>query len=133
MEGKHIQKKLIILILGFILLCITFSGCNQQGNSIDLEEKKFIGTWKTTSEVISINWTITLFSDGSCIGAVPGNTWALQDGKLVFMTTTQNSTVVGVYNYVFSTNTTLSLTDVNTGVPKVYTKQESNVIDSPKI
>ena len=66
---------------------------------------------------------MTLFSDGTCTGAVAGDTWALKDGKLVFMATTQDGTVVGVYNYIFLYNTTLTLTDVNTGGSKVYLKQ----------
>ena len=93
------------------------------GNPLDIERNKFIGTWKTTSEVPSINWTMTLFSDGTCNGAVTGNTWALKDGKLVFIATTQDGTVVGAFNYIFSNTTTLTLTDVNTARSKVYTKQ----------
>ena len=92
-------------------------------NSLDIERNKFIGTWKTTSEVPSINWTMTLFSDGTCTGAVTGNTWSLKDGKLVFIATTQDGTVVGEYYYFFPNNTTLTLTDVNTGSSKVYSKQ----------
>ncbi|MBE3137095.1 MAG: hypothetical protein IMZ43_06875 [Thermoplasmata archaeon] len=92
-------------------------------NSLDSERNKFIGTWKTASEVPSINWTMTLFSDGTSTGAVTGNTWALKDGKLVFIATTQDGAVVGAFNYIFSNNTTLTLTDVNTGSSKVYTKQ----------
>jgi len=93
------------------------------GNSLDIERNKFIGTWKTTSEVPSINWTMTLFSDGTCTGAVTGNTWSLKDGKLVFIATTQEGTVVSAFNYIFSNTTTLTLTDVNTGRSKVYLKQ----------
>ncbi|MBE3122526.1 MAG: hypothetical protein IMZ58_10030 [Thermoplasmata archaeon] len=92
-------------------------------NSLDSERNKFIETWKTASEVPSINWTMTLFSDGTSTGAVTGNTWALKDGKLVFIATTQDGAVVGAFNYIFSNNTTLTLTDVNTGRSKVYTKQ----------
>jgi len=92
-------------------------------NSLDIERNKFIGTWKTTSEVPSINWTMTLFSDGTCTGAVTGNTWSLKDGKLVFIATTQEGTVVSAFNYIFSNTTTLTLTDVNTGRSKVYLKQ----------
>lgn len=92
-------------------------------NSLDSERNKLIGTWKTTSEVPSINWTMTLFSDGTSTGAVTGNTWALKDGKLVFIATTQDGTVVGEYYYIFPNNTTLTLTDVNTRRSKVYTKQ----------
>ena len=92
-------------------------------NAGDSERNKFIGTWKTTSDVPSINWTMTLFSDGSCTGAVTANTWAVKDGKLVFMKTTQDDTFAGAFHYIFSSNTTLTLTDVNTGTSKVYTKQ----------
>ena len=93
------------------------------GNSLDIERNKFIGTWKTTSEVPSINWTMTLFSDGTCTGAVTGNTWTLKDGKLVFIATTQDGAVVSSFNYIFSNNTTLTLTDVITDRSKVYLKQ----------
>jgi len=44
---------------------------------------------------------MTLFSDGTCTGAVTGNRWTLKDGKLVFITTTQDGTVVGAFNYFF--------------------------------
>jgi hypothetical protein len=66
---------------------------------------------------------MSLFSDGTCNGAVPGNTWVLKDGKLVFIATTQDGAVVGAFSYIFSNNTTLTLTDVNTGGLKVYSKQ----------
>jgi hypothetical protein len=102
---------------------MTFSGCNQLNNSLDSERNKFIGTWKTTSETPSINWTMTLFSDGTCTGAVAGDTWALKDGKLVFIAASQDGTVVGAFNYIFPNNTTLTLTDVYTGSSKVYLKQ----------
>ncbi len=92
-------------------------------NTLDTERNKFIGTWKTSSEVPSINWTMTLFSDGTCTGAVIGNAWALQDGKIIFIATNQDGTVVGAYDYIFSDNITLTLTDVNTGSSKVYLKQ----------
>ena len=118
-----IPKKLIIISIGVFLISISLIGCNQLNNSLDTERNKFIGTWKTTSEVSSINWTMTLFSDGICTGAVAGDTWALKDGKLVSMATTQDGTVVGVYNYIFPNNTTLTLTDVSTGGSKVYLKQ----------
>lgn len=121
--GKDIQKKLLLLSIGVFLICITLSGCNQLSNAGDSERNKFIGTWKTTSDVPSINWTMTLFSDGSCTGAVIANTWAVKDGKLVFMKTTQDGTFAGAFHYIFSSNTTLTLTDVNTGTSKVYTKQ----------
>ena len=117
------QKKLIFLIIGVFLISTTLSGCNQVSNSLDTERNKFIGTWKTSSEVPSINWTMTLFSDGTCSGAVTGDTWELEEGKLVFIATTQDGAVVGVYNYIFPNNTTLTLTDVNTGGSKVYSKQ----------
>ena len=120
---KDIQRKLIILSIGVFLIFTTFSGCNQLSNTLETERNKFIGTWKTSSEVPSINWTMTLFSDGTCSGAVTGDTWALKEGKLVFIATTQDGTVVGEYYYFFPNNTTLTLTDVNTGGSKVYSKQ----------
>jgi len=120
---KDIQRKLIILSIGVFLIFTTFSGCNQLSNTLETERNKFIGTWKTSSEVPSINWTMTLFLDGTCTGAVTGNTWELKNGKLVFIVTNQGGTVVGAYNYIFSDNTTLTLSDVNTGSSKVYTKQ----------
>jgi len=66
---------------------------------------------------------MTLFSDGTCSGAVTGDTWALKEGKLVFIATTKDGAVVGAYDYIFPNDTTLALTDVNTGGSKVYSKQ----------
>jgi ABC-type oligopeptide transport system substrate-binding subunit len=56
------KKKLVILGIVAILVCVGLSGCNQQmSNSISPKKSKFVGTWHNSTTV-----NIDLFSDGTC-------------------------------------------------------------------
>lgn len=117
--------KNVCLLIVFLLLCISLSGCQQSTSDAD----KFVGTWITeikTNPMSETNYTETriFYENGSYvttnlgIGQVPG-TWRLSDEKLVI-----DTYYPGTYEYSFSENyTMLQLTSISTGYTENLTKQ----------
>jgi hypothetical protein len=117
------KKQLIVVGIFAILISTGLSGCGgQNGAGPTTEKEKFVGTWKNTSEYV----TMELSSDGTCTSWGYTGTWGLRDGKLVLNVTSVGVPFTYTYVYVFfNNNTTVKLipTKTTTGKGYVLTKQ----------
>jgi uncharacterized protein YceK len=136
------MKKLVIIGIVALLVCVGLSGCSSNSNNIssnnsnktsqtnttNIERNKFIGTWNRTSYDFGtqgINLTVVFFLDGTLkannlIDFDYANNWEIKDGML---TVSHSGSVYRAWNYVFSNNyrtLTLTLPDEINSI--VYTK-----------
>lgn len=115
------KKQLVIIGIIALLLCVELCGCT---NSPDVEKNRFIGTWKGSVTVISLNhtvgnWTVIFFSNGTYNdGPRNGGFWSINNGQL----TMNHPTLKLILSYSFSNNDT-SLILYSTAVKYVLTKQ----------
>ena len=116
------KKQFVILGIVALLVCVGLSGCNQESNLLNSEKDKFVGTWNGTVPAFGIDEiTIILFSNSTVTIYTLSGAWEIKDGKLVL---TFDEGGLLVYSYIFSNNDrTLTITDINTGVPSVLIKQ----------
>lgn len=118
------MKKIVILLIALMVISIgMLSGCNEStGDILSSEEKRFVGTWKTTDPVGN-NIAITFFSDRTCAGFVYPN-YEVKDEKIVFSMYVEGNKIQLIFDYSFSDNDIiLTLTSVDTGKSDIYTKQ----------
>ncbi len=113
------NKHLIVIGIVVLLLVVGLSGCNEISNPLSSnDDNRFVGTWKSNG------YTITFFSDGEGSEMGIGFQWEIKDDKLVRETDITGVLQSMVYGYQFSdSDTTLTLTDVSSGTPRIYTKQ----------
>jgi len=109
-------KNLIVVAIAVLLICVGFSGCNEQSS----EESKFLGTWIDDTGETTIfheNGTTT-----SILGDLQGTgTWKLENDRLII--TFQG--LILTFDYSFSNNDeTLTLINVDTGLTFVNIKQK---------
>jgi hypothetical protein len=130
------KRHLVVIGSVIILVTVGFSGCqqtqetqndktnqdthnndNQSSNNITIERNKFVGTWKNTSNKMTIN----LFSNGTCLLFTSYGTWDVKDDKLIMeFPNSKNLT----YAYRFSNNDrTLYLHFSTDDLETAYTKQ----------
>jgi hypothetical protein len=115
------KKQLVIIGIVVILVCIGFTGCDENNNTTNDEKNKFIGTWQNTTQEVTL--TMNLFSDGNCSLYGVNGTWDLRDGKFIFVLLSDTGPLTYTYNYVFSNNDrTLSIS------PTIYVAQPSTQV-----
>jgi hypothetical protein len=106
------KKYFAIIGIVMLLVMISFSGCT---NSTDPIRNKFIGSWKGSVTVISINqtvenWTVIFFANGTFTeGPRTGGLWEIDDGTLIM----NHPTMYQVHTYTFSDNDTTLRLDSN--------------------
>lgn len=118
MRERKMRKKLIIIGIIALLICVGLSGCS--GNSQD--NKRFIGSWVNYTDYG--DFTYTFFNDGTCsipIGyAHVQATYKIDGNQITFKWEPSN---IEVYNYSFSSEgNTLYLTKIGTEITTAYTK-----------
>ncbi|VVB62289.1 Uncharacterised protein [uncultured archaeon] len=115
------KKQLVIIGILALLFIVGLSGCEQNSNTSNPDENKFVGTWQNTTR--NITRTISLSSDGSCSFSNFTGTWYLQNG--IFIMNFPDSYLTYRFNYLFSNNNrTLSLSSaVGSSITQVFTKQ----------
>jgi hypothetical protein len=122
-EVSIMKKQLVIIGIVAILVCVGLSGCNEVSNTLNPEEKKFVGTWQNTTSYEDLgvqNYTLIIFSNGTFLDMGTSGKWDVKDGKFVREFPAWNATYA--YNYTFSNNDrTLML--IIYGSYMVYTKQ----------
>ena len=114
------KKQLIIIGITLLLLAVGLSGCNEDGNTVNTEKNKFVGTWQNTT--LGFTTTITLFSNGTCKVMTGNGTWDLKDGKLVITLRVNDKSTTYTYAF-FNNDRTLSLTEDNSVITYIFTKQ----------
>ena len=121
------KKKMFVLFFGIILICVGFSGCNENknvdGNEDDIDDlEKFVGTWNTSEP---IQWYIkpsfVFYENGSFVVGSIGGTYIVENGRLELHW--RDSEEVFIYNYSFLDDDTLSLTYVENGDKGIYKRQ----------
>lgn len=128
------RKKLVIIGLITLVICVSLSGCNEDNNTLNPEENRFVGTWQNTTmwqnKPTGVNLTISFNPNGtytgrSTAGGSVNGTWDVKDNKLVTNTPRKNnSEIITKFTYAFSnSDRTLTLTNANTGGLQVWTKQ----------
>jgi len=116
-EVMKMNKHLVVIGMTLMLLAVGLSGCTEISNPLTgNDDNRFVGTWKGGYV------TIVFFSDGEGSQGSMSFEWEIKDDKLV--QTMYQGEISTVYNYQFSDNDkSLTLTDVNIGIPRTYTKQ----------
>jgi hypothetical protein len=112
------SKNFIALGVLFISICIIFSGCGEIVGTVTSEEDKFIGVWVTDS----IYDRLVFSSDGRCRKFRYDGTWSVHNGKITLTYAIVTKPYNYTYNYSFGNNT-LTLTNVDSGISMIYTKQ----------
>jgi Family of unknown function (DUF5640) len=117
-EVKTIEKRIIILGICALFICIGLSGCDQISNLFLSDEGRIIGTWDATwgimpvEFVFSTNGTVKSIIDLIEFQYSSEGTWEISEGKLTleigdFIPSTK-------FTYQFSENDkTLTLTTLN--------------------
>jgi len=116
------NKKLLILGIAVLLICVVLSGCDTLTSNPD--RAKFIGSWQGTG--INILNLYTFDEDGTLIWqSIKAGTWSVKDGgRLELYASGIGGSGTLVYNYKFSDNdNTLSLTPIGSTYAEVYEKQ----------
>lgn len=115
------NNKILAVVVMLVLLVVLFAGCNEEtfGGGLSDEEKKFVGTWKSSDEnnAFIFGATFTFFSDGTGSGSA---SFEVKDGKLVVSFEGMQL----VYEYAFSnSNSMVLITAIASGRSATYTKQ----------
>ena len=110
------KKKIVIIGIIALLLCVGLSGCNQISNTLNPERNKFIGIWKESNSLSHV----TFFPNGSCSFGDSDLSWDIKDGHLLTADPTQ--TIQITYTYSFSNNDK-TLTLSAPGFTQILTKQ----------
>lgn len=128
MEVKTIEKRIIILGICAIFLCVGLSGCDQISNLFLTDEGRIIGTWEgnwglvPAKFIFVTNGTVQSIVDFIEFQFSGEGTWEISEGKLTleivdFIPSTK-------YTYEFSEgDKTLTLTTLNTDTSYVLKKQ----------
>lgn len=116
------KKQLIIGGIAILLLFVELSGCSENGDGTDngdSKDSRFVGTWSFETGTNKRN--ITFFSNGTGSFLTRSIEWDINDEKLVVIFDVKESSI---YDFEFSDNDkTLTLIEVESGIPNVYTKQ----------
>jgi hypothetical protein len=115
---KQMKKQLIIGGIAIMLLFVGLSGCSENGDGIDNGDSRFVGKWGT--EPGTNKYFFTFFSDGTGSFIERSIEWNINDTKLVIISVEETL----IYDFKFSDNDkTLTLVDVESGIPYVFFKQ----------
>ncbi len=125
------SKKLIIIGVAVLLVCVGLSGCfeSNNGDYISSEENRFVGTWIASEESSEklLGTTITFYSDRNVHlewsdEAVLGGTYEIKDEKLTINLV--DGEVIKLYNYSFSNNNQyLTISSIDNTKITLYIKQ----------
>ena len=117
------KKRLVIIGILAVLVCVELSGCNNTSPSYTTEKNKFVGTWIWIYPSGNGSFKYSFFSNGTFtfnrtgLKANGTGTFDVKDGKLFLTFNVNNSKNIIDLTYMFSENNTkLSLN----GTP--YTK-----------
>jgi len=111
------KKKLVIIGIAVLLICVGLSGCNEENNHLAGDESKFVGTWRESD----YNQLI-FYSNGTGLFNNFLTTWEIKDGRIILYLSDVQGNLTS--NYAFSNNdNTLTLFDTGSGDPVIYTKQ----------
>ena len=124
------KKQLMIVGIIVILLTVGLSGCNEDNNTIQSDEDKFIGTWTysfiynnntlNASYIFSSNKKLEVISSYIDEVRTSNGTWSITDNKLLMYLEGKDTITI---DYEFSNNNTkLILTD-SSGNVGIFTKQ----------
>ncbi len=129
LTSDRMKKQLVIFGIAVLLICIGFSGCNEDNNTFQSDEEKIIGTWvfattlnETTVYVYYIFLTNKTFEViFSYAGEVirENGTWNITDNKLLI--TLKGEIITSDYNFS-NNNKTLTIIESN-GIKSIFTKQ----------
>ena len=116
------KKQLIIIGIIILLVAIGLSGCTETNtNSLNDEEKKFVGSWASYYKNESGgHGNITFFSNktGDAEGFI---TWKVENERLVMWEKDINSQFRFIYTFKYN-NTVLILTDAANGIASAWLK-----------
>ena len=91
------KKKLVIIGIAVLLICVGLSGCNEKNNHLTDDESRFVGTWREGD----YNQLI-FFSNGTGSFNDFLTTWEIKDGKLVVYLPDLGGNLTS--EYIFSNN-----------------------------
>lgn len=90
------NKKLLIVAIAVLLICVGLSGCNETAN----DTSRFIGTWISEDGY----FIYTFYSDGT--GKITGYydenksaTWEIKDGKLTIISDDGHNININAYYF----------------------------------